>query len=124
MLLIGAPLAKLIFKLRDVPIDEILEDKQLLAEHEIETYETSGGMFGLSVAGIWLVDSSQYDSARSLLKSYADERQIRIKLAQSEGAGSWWDVFLRSPIRWLMTVLSVIAVIFLSLWPFINVGVG
>lgn len=53
-------MSKLLFKLRGVPDDEADEIRALLAEKQIEYYETSAGNWGISLPALWLQDDSRY----------------------------------------------------------------
>ena len=112
-------MAKLIFRLRDVEVDEIVEVKQLLEEHELDVYETSGGLFGLSVAGLWLVDDSRYQEARDVLDEYAKSRALEW---QSVTAPSILQQWLHKPLQTLLLLFSIAVIAFFSLWPFLYWG--
>src|SRR5690625_7931825 len=63
-------MAKLLFKLHQVPEDEAHEVRELLAEHGFVTYETHAGFGGLGVSAIWLRDDEQLSDARAVLAQY------------------------------------------------------
>lgn len=112
-------MAKLIFKLRDVSIDELSEVRVLLESHDIDIYETQGGLFGMSLPGLWVSDDAQYEQARALLDTYAAERQLQVR---SESRSRFVDHIWQSPLVTLMSLLSILLILFFSVWPFIRVG--
>lgn len=112
-------MAKLIFRLRDVEIDEVIEVKQLLEDNDLAVYETDGGMFGLSIAGLWLIDTERYQEAKTLLADYAEQRALTMKpLAPAP----WWSLWLQRPVQGLLVIASISLIIFFSLWPFLQWG--
>jgi len=111
--------AKLIFKLRDVSIDELSEVRALLEDHEIDIYETQGGLFGMSLPGLWVSNDDQYEQARELLDNYAEERQLQIR---AEAPKRFSDHIWQSPLTTLMSLVSILLILFFSIWPFIRVG--
>ncbi len=68
---------KLLFRLRNVPEDEILEVRELLDANDVNFYETSAGNWGISLPGLWLSDASDYPRARELLDTYQAQRAQR-----------------------------------------------
>ena len=74
-------MAKLIFRLHNVPDDEAEDVRQLLDEHGFETYETQAGRWRISMPGIWLIDNSRKDEARAVIEAYQRERQARLREA-------------------------------------------
>lgn len=112
-------MAKLIFKLRDVSIDELSEVRALLEGHDIDIYETQGGLFGMSLPGLWVSDDDQYELARELLNSYAKERQLQVR---AEPLKRFSDHIWQSPATTLMSAVSILLILFFSIWPFIRVG--
>jgi len=116
-------MAKLLFRLNNVEFEEAEAVRQLLLAHEFDFYETHAGMFGFSLAGIWLHDGSQYESARALLDTLAAERAASFQqaLAQGENPG-FWQNFRRRPIASLIVIASIIGVLYFSIWPFLDIG--
>lgn len=72
-------MAKLLFRLRNVPDDEADEVRQLLAQHEIEVYETDAGNWGISLPAIWLEQEQRFDEASALIAQYQLARSIRVR---------------------------------------------
>jgi hypothetical protein len=117
----------LIFRLNDVEPREADEVRQLLVDHELDFYETSAGRWGFSVAGIWLHNDSQAELARALLRDYARQRQleVRAEYRRARGRGdlpSLWQRVMDAPLRYLAVLLLAAAIIYLSIWPFIDMG--
>ena len=118
-------MAKLLFKLGGVPEDEAEEIRQALEENEIDYYETSPGLLGLSFAGIWIKQEEQFDTAQTILDNYQKQRQqSAIERRQENPASvSLWQAFLASPIRMTLVVLFVVAVLYLAISPFFPMSV-
>ncbi len=117
----------LIFRLNSVDFDEAEEVRELLCENQLEFYETSAGRWGLSVAGIWLKDTSQLETAKSLLAEYAQQRQIRVRdqHQKDERLGLQKTLLQRvkaAPLQYLLVAFSLAAIIYLSLWPYLTLG--
>ena len=68
-------MAVLIFRLNGVSDEEAQDVRDLLSDNALESYETSAGRWGLSVAGLWLVDENNTVRARELIDAYQLERQ-------------------------------------------------
>lgn len=116
-------MAKLLFRLNDVEFDEAEAVRALLEEHDYAFYETQAGMFGFSLAGIWLHDDSRFDAARALLDTYGEERAQSFREALAQGqAPTMWQYFLRRPIATLVITASALGVLAISLWPFLRLG--
>ena len=90
-------MAKLLFKLRNVPDDEVEEIHTLLSEHQIDFYETSSGNWGISMPALWVSDDVQYQRARELLDVYQADRSARVRAeyAQLKQAGQHPTIFTR-----------------------------
>lgn len=113
----------LIFRLNNVGFEEAQEVRALLGEHELEYYETSAGMFGISVAGIWLRDEAQVDTARALLDEYQQKRQHRVRYAQQfEQPYTIADRIKKAPLHYLGILIAVGAILYFSVVPFIGLG--
>ena len=116
----GHSMAKLLFRMRDVPDDEAEEVRELLTQNEIPFFETFAGNWGISMPGLWLVNEQQFDEARALLDEYQEARSTRVKshyLWQREQGEirTFWESFRAEPVRFsvylglaaLMLVLSL-----------------
>ena len=72
-------MAKLVFRLNDVPDQEADDVRALLLEHDIDFYETSAGKWGFSVAGIWLKHNEDTEQARNLIDNYQRQRTEQVR---------------------------------------------
>lgn len=111
----------LIFRLNNVGDDEAEDVRALLEEHGFDCYETSAGMFGLAVAGIWLKDESRKAEARAVIDAYQEERGKRIRseleFTQPE---SIFERIVRAPSHYIALIIAAAIVLYLSLAPFIG----
>ena len=117
----------ILFKLRSVPDDEADEIRELLRENEIDFYETGAGNWGISMPAIWLHDNSQLKQAKQLLEAYQEERTIRMKsdYARQKELGenrTLLNVFMEDPLRMLLYVAAVAAILYFSVMPFLDLG--
>ncbi len=117
----------ILFKLRGVPDDEVDEIRELLRENEIDFYETSAGNWGISMPAIWLRDNSRLEQAKQLLEAYQEERTIRMKgeyvrLREQGENRTLLDIFMEDPLRMLLYVAAVAAIIYFSVMPFLDLG--
>jgi len=113
-------MAKLLFRLRNVPDDEAAEVRDLLTSHDIAFYETNAGNWGISMPGLWLHDEADYPRARAILDNYQQERAIRMReqyLAdRAEGrADTMIDVLRREPAKVIGYLVLAAAVIYISI---------
>lgn len=116
-------MAKLIFRLRNVPDDEADEVRALLQEHEFDFYETSPGNWGISMPGIWLRDEARLDEAKQLLLAYQQERALRVRqeyqaLREAGQAPTMLDRFREDPMRFILytAIIGVVAYISLTIF--------
>ncbi|MGM0693804.1 MAG: DUF6164 family protein [Pseudomonadota bacterium] len=117
-------MAVLLFHLRNVPEEEAEEVRRLLDEHGIDTFETRAGFWGLGVAAIWLRDRRELTRARELIDAYQQALGERVRrehdaLAERGDAPTLWRRLGRQPTRTLLLGLLVVAVLALSLLPFL-----
>lgn len=117
----------MLFRLNNVPEDEAEEVRALLTENGIDFYETHAGNWGVSTAAIWLRDGSRLAEAKSLLAAYHAERAIRVREAhrQSEAEGlrrGLLDELKEHPLRLILYLAVILAVLYLSTMPFFNWG--
>lgn len=120
-------MARLLFKLNGVPDDEAEDIRALLDEARIDYYETSAGRWGISLAAIWLRDESQWQQATGLIDHYQQERFQRARgeyerLVREGKAETQWDRLRRQPLRSLLYLLAILAVIYLTLLPILQLG--
>jgi Family of unknown function (DUF6164) len=116
-----------LFKLNDVPDDEAEEVRELLTGNEIDFYETSSGIWGISVAAIWLRDEDQYQRARSLIDEYQNERLAKAREEylhlQVDGKNrSLINLIRENPVRFIVYLAAISAIIYFSTKPFIDIG--
>ena len=119
-------MATLLIKLNGAPDDEVDELRQLLTDHHIDFYETDAGRWGFSVAAIWLKDDSQAGQARTLVDDYQQQRAVRIRaeheaLRQAGTHETLLKRFVRQPVSFLLYLLVIIVVLYLTLGPFIGI---
>lgn len=113
----------LIFRLNGASQEEAAELRELLKQHDLAFYESSAGRWGVSVAGLWLRDESQKQRARALIEQYQDERKQRYEKWWAEQPGflvSLWRSFLSHPIPFVLAVILVMVIVFISLSPFVG----
>jgi hypothetical protein len=117
----------MLFRLNNVPEDEAEEVRALLTENGIDFYETHAGNWGVSAAAIWLRDASRLEEAKSLLATYQEERASRVReeYRQSGSAGlkrGLLGELKAHPLRLLVYLAVVAAVLYLSTMPFFYWG--
>lgn len=117
-------MARLLFKLAQVPDDEAQDIRALLDEHQISYYETNAGFFRVGLDAIWLADGTQEERARELIREYQAERCVRqqqnyAQLVEAGQVPSVWQVFCAQPIRFVASLIAIIFVAGLTLIPFV-----
>ena len=117
----------LLFKLNGVPEDEEIEVRRLLDDNHIDYYETSAGLFGISLAALWVRDDGEIERARELLEKYQQERYQKARdayqeLEQRGEAETLWQRTLRHPIRTLIYLLIIAVILYFSTIPFLTFG--
>ena len=112
-------MSKLIFRLRDVPTEEAESVRSLLKENNIEFYETSAGNWGISLAGIWVVDNSQADTARNLINAY---QQSLGEAFQHHDTPGLFTVFKAQPLKYILSLLFIGVILYFSIKPFLSFG--
>jgi hypothetical protein len=115
----------LLFKLNGVPEDEEVEVRRLLDENHIDYYETSAGIFGISLAALWVRDDGEIDRARELLSHYQEERyrQARKNYEQLQREGKTESLLqraMRSPFKTLLYLAIILLVLYFSTIPFLR----
>lgn len=114
----------LLFRLNGVPEDEVIEVRRLLDEHGVDYYETDAGRFGISLAAIWLPDEVEPARPRALLETYQQQRyaQARGEYEQRLRDGTaetQLQRLLRHPLRSLIYLAVVLAILYFTLAPFL-----
>jgi len=120
-------MAVLLFRLNGVPQDEAEDIRALLDEHAIDYYETEQGNWGISLAAIWLRDEAQRERAMALIDAYQQERYTRAREAYEakKQAGEVETLLgraLRQPLRFVLYLLAILAILYLSIVPFIKLA--
>jgi len=117
--------AKLLFRLGNVPDAEAEEVRALFEARGFDTYETRAGFWGLGVAAIWLRDEGQYEAAREALDAYQQGlsermRQEHSDLAERGEAPTLWKRLMHHPVRMLLVVIAVGVILAITLLPFLG----
>jgi hypothetical protein len=114
-----------LFALKGVPDDEAEEIRALLAENNIDFYETPPGKWGLSGAMLWLKDETQLEESKRLIIEYQIKRayQAREEYAQLKREGknkTLVDKIKQEPFKMIFYVVLIALVLYLSIIPFIG----
>ena len=113
-------MAVLIFRLNGVSDEEAQDVRDLLTDNALDHYETSAGRWGVSVAGLWLVNEDDKIRARELIDAYQLERQRYFEKLKIEApTETFSERFAQSPLNVIFYCLLAVTVLFLSLSPFI-----
>lgn len=120
-------MAKLIFKLRNVPEDEADAVRKLLDENGIDYYETSAGNWGIAMPGIWLRDQRQQQEAGELIDEYQRDRAraARQDYEQQKALGQHkrvLDIFLEAPLKFVFYWAVILLVLWFSVKIFLNIS--
>ena len=116
-----------LFRLRGVPDDEAEDIRELLACNEIDFYETPAGNWGISMPALWLNDETQLAKAQRLIERYEDGRAARLReeydRLKEEGKNKTIiDAIKEHPIRFVVYLAIIAAVIYFSTKPFLAIG--
>ncbi len=116
-------MAVLIFKLRSVPEDEAHEVRELLSDNDIDFYETTAGVFSISMPGLWLKNEDQLQKARQLIDDYQQVRQNKAQeeynLRQRQGtARTFMDMFKENPAHYISYILAIILICYFMIFLF------
>ena len=120
-------MAKLVFKLKDVPEEEINAVRRLLDDHGFEYYETHAGNWGISVAGIWVTDDKRRTEARELIDAFQQEHARQMRAAYQEQcesgeAETTLQRFMQNPLRFILYLLFACVIGYFTLAPFFELG--
>ena len=114
-------MAALIFRLDGVSEEEAQDVRDLLSDNVLDSYETSAGRWGVSVAGLWLVNENDKVKARELIDAYQLERRRHFEEMKIEFTPETFsDRFKQSPLNVIFYSLLAATILFLSLSPFIQ----
>jgi hypothetical protein len=116
-------MAKLLLSMWQVPADEATEVEAMLDAASIIHYRTPPSRWGLGSGGIWVRDDADMPRARALMADYQRERGERARAehdaARREGrAETLWTVFRAQPLKVLLVLAGLAAVIGLGVLPF------
>ncbi len=120
-------MAKIIFKLQSVSDDEAEDVKNLLAEHNIDFYESPAGNWGISMHALWLNDETQYTRAKRLIDEYQTERSQRIRLEtqQQIERGEQETILQRlinRPLQFIFILAVILLILYFSTVPFLDIA--
>lgn len=118
-------MATLLFRLGNVPEEEVDEVRRLLEQHGFDTFESRAGFWGLGVAAIWLHEKDDYQAARAVLDRYQQGlaervREERDALAERGEVPTLWRRLRQHPVRMLLVALALAGVLTLTLLPFLG----
>ena len=114
-------MAVMIFRLNGVSDEEAQDVRDLLSNNVLDSYETSAGRWGLSIAGLWLVNENDKTRARELIDAYQLERQRYFEdLKLDAPPEKISDRFKQSPLTVIFYSLLAATILFLTLSPFIQ----
>jgi hypothetical protein len=116
-----------LFPLRGVPDDEAEDIRALLADNNIEFYETSAGNWGTSLPAIWLRDDSQLERARTLIDAYQSkrtlqQREIYAQLKREGRHRTFWTLLRETPLKIVAYLGAVLVILYLSIRPYLALG--
>ncbi|MEH6587132.1 MAG: DUF6164 family protein [Halioglobus sp.] len=114
-------MAVLIFRLNGASEEEAQDVRELLSDNALDNYETSAGRWGVSVAGLWLVNEHDKAKARELIDAYQLERQRYFEELKIETTPETFsDRFKRSPLTVMFYGLLAVTILFITLSPFVG----
>ncbi len=118
-------MAKIIFRLKDVPDDEAEEIRALLDQHGVPFYETSEGNWGVSMPAIWVRELEHAEAAKSLIEQYQADRTKKMQeiYLQEKLDGRSFTIrskFKQHPVKVGVYLGLVILIVYLSLGPFVS----
>ncbi len=117
----------MLISLRGVPEDEAEDIRRLLAENDIEFFETPPGNWGISMPAIWVRGDADKRRAEPLLAAYQRERYLAARAAWRENRNArrsaiatpaWW----RALARKILYLAFVAGILYLTLKPFMFTG--
>ena len=119
-------MAELLFKLRNVPDDEVADVRELLQSNDIPFYETTAGTWGISMPGIWLHDDSRLAEAKTLLDAYQKNRQTKARAAYEEALArgekrTVLTLVAEAPLKVALLLAALLFVLYISIMPFMRI---
>jgi type III secretory pathway lipoprotein EscJ len=117
-------MAKLLFRLTQVPDDEANDIRELLSTHNLDCYETEEGRWRVGIAAIWLKDETRFAEARALIDAYQQQRYANSQqnLATQDKLPFLQQLWLQlasHPLQFIMAVIALLFVLLVSLAPFL-----
>lgn len=117
-------MARLLFKLNNVPDDEAHDIRELLDAESIPFYETDAGFWRVGLDAIWLADSEQEEKARELIRVYQENRTTQqqrnyAELVEQGQVPTFWQHFRMRPIRFIAMSIAILSMLALTLIPFL-----
>lgn len=108
-------MAKLFLNLRNVPLDEADEVRELLRTNAIDFYETQPSPWGISAGGLWIEDADQLARARTLMADYQATRRHHARAQQAaderEGRAETFMGLLQSRPWYVIGMLAAMVTI-------------
>ncbi|WP_296278250.1 DUF6164 family protein [Pseudoxanthomonas sp.] len=103
-------MAKLFLNLRNVPVDEADDVRQLLRANAIDFYETPPSPWGISAGGLWIDDADQLVRAKTLMAGYQAKRREHARseraTAEREGHAETFAGLLRDRPLYVVGILA------------------
>ena len=118
-------MGQLLMRTSGASFDEVAGLVDKLEEEGIAHYQTDSGFWRLGVDGLWVSDSADLERAKALLADYQAEyrQQIReehrAQHARGEALGFMGQLW-RQPLKVLLALVAVGAILALSLVPFMR----
>ncbi|HBR98142.1 MAG TPA: hypothetical protein DD979_12305 [Gammaproteobacteria bacterium] len=122
-------MAKLLFRLRNVPVPEAQAVRTLLDDNGFDWYETHAGNWGISMPALWIKDDTQWAAARACIDAYQQQLQTDVRAAHAEPPAAEEDAtlvarFLRAPVRLVLALIGILVVLYFSVYPFMRLFQG
>jgi len=118
-------MAKLLFSLRGVSVEEAQEVQMLLQAHHIEFYATTAGSWGIATPALWLRHDEDLARARELIDEYEERRAKEQKalyasLREQGRHKTFLHVVKEAPVRVLLYVGFALFLLYVSIMPFFD----
>ena len=111
-------MAKLLFRLNDVPEKEADAVRAILEQAQFDSYETDSGKWGIAVAAIWLRDESRFQEARDMIEAY--QRELAEEVRGEAPTQTFIERCSERPVDLFLVLIAIFAILALTLWPFIT----
>jgi hypothetical protein len=115
-------MSKLLFRMRDVPIEEADEVRALLDSQSIDYFETFAGNWGISMPALWVKDPAQFTQARTLIDEYQYQRMSNrgLDTGQEAKVKTLRDSFKDRPFQFIAYWFLIAIVLFISIYYFFS----